>query len=54
MHLPDRTERFVVNEAMLLDWTERLGGQLLDPIKTTNVKQQRCMTTLCVRKPAWG
>ena len=26
---------------------ERLGGQLLDPIKTTNVQQQRCMTTWC-------
>ena len=35
---------------MLIDWTGRLGGQLLDPIKTTNVQQQRCMTTWCVRK----
>lgn len=51
VRLPDGTERFVVDEAMLLDWTRRLGGHLLDPIKTTNVQQQRCMTTWCLRKP---
>jgi tellurite methyltransferase len=39
-----------VNEPMLIDWTDRLGGQMLDPIKTTNVQQQRCMTTWCVVK----
>jgi SAM-dependent methyltransferase len=49
--LPDGSTRFVVDEAMLLERTERLGGQLLDPIKTTNVQQQRCMTTWVVRKP---
>ena len=48
--LPDGTERFVVDEQMLLDWTERLGARLLDPIKTTNVQQQRCMTTWCLGK----
>ncbi|MEO8256442.1 MAG: class I SAM-dependent methyltransferase [Acidobacteriota bacterium] len=50
LRLPDGSERFVVDEQMLIDWTGRLGGQLLDPIKTTNVQQQRCMTTWCVRK----
>lgn len=48
--LPDGSERFVVNQSMLIDWTGRLGGQLLDPIKTTNVQQQRCMTTWCLAK----
>lgn len=48
--LPDGSERFVVDEAILLERTQQLGGQLLDPIKTTNVQQQRCMTTWCVRK----
>jgi tellurite methyltransferase len=48
--LPDGSTRFVVDEAMLLERTERLGGQLLDPIKTTNVQQQRCMTTWVLRK----
>ncbi|MCU1381625.1 MAG: SAM-dependent methyltransferase [Acidobacteria bacterium] len=50
VRLPDGSERFLVDEAMLLDRTTRLGGQLLDPIKTTNVQQQRCMTTWCVKK----
>ena len=48
--LPDGSMRFVVDQAMLLDWTERLGGTLIDPIKTTNVQGQRCMTTWCIEK----
>ena len=48
--LPDGTDRFLVNEAMLLAATDRLGGRLADPIKTTNVQGQRCMTTWCVWK----
>jgi len=50
VRIPDGSERFIVDEAMLLGWTERLGGRLADPIKTTNVQQQRCMTTWCVIK----
>ena len=50
VRLPDGSTRFVVDEAMLLGWTERLGGRLADPIKTTNVQQQRAMTTWCVIK----
>jgi len=50
VRLPDGSTRFVVDEAMLLERTERLGARLLDPIKTTNVQQQRCMTTWCIRK----
>lgn len=49
--LPDGSERFVVDEAMLLRLTDALGGQLLDPLKTTNVQDQRAMTTWCLRKP---
>ena len=52
VRLPDGSERFVVDEAILLDRTRRLDGQLLDPIKTTNVQQQRCMTTWCLKKAA--
>ena len=48
--LPDGSDRFVVDEAILLERTRQLGGQLLDPIKTTNVQQQRCMTTWCAKK----
>jgi tellurite methyltransferase len=50
MQLPDGSHRFVVDERLLLEWTARLGAQLLDPIKTTNVQQQRCMTTWCLEK----
>jgi SAM-dependent methyltransferase len=45
VRLPDGSERFVVDEALLLETTARLGATLIDPIKTTNVQQQRCMTT---------
>lgn len=48
--LPDGTERYLVDEAMLLEWTGRLGGVLADPLKTTIVQDQRCMTTWVVRK----
>jgi len=50
VRLPDGSDRFVVDEAMLLDWTARLGGRLADQIKTTNVQQIRCMTTWSVFK----
>jgi len=48
--LPDGTERYLVDEPLLMDRTRRLGGQLLDPIKTTVVQDQRSMTTWVVRK----
>ena len=48
--LPDGSERYLVDEAMLMDLTARLGGRLLDPLKTTVVQNQRCMTTWVVRK----
>jgi SAM-dependent methyltransferase len=50
VRLPDGSDRFVVDEPMLLEWTERLGGRLADPVKTTNVQQLRCMTTWCLIK----
>lgn len=52
VRLPDGTDRFIVDERMLLEWTGRLGARLLDPIKTTNVQQLRCMTTWCLKKGA--
>jgi tellurite methyltransferase len=48
--LPDGSERFLVNEQILLEYTNVLGGELFEPIKTTNVQNLRCMTTWCVRK----
>jgi SAM-dependent methyltransferase len=51
MRLPDGSERFVVDERTILDWTAALGGTLADPIKTTNVQNLRCMTTWVLEKP---
>ncbi len=48
--LPDGSERFLVNEKMLIDKTNKLGGVFLEPIKTTNVQNLRCMTTLVLLK----
>jgi tellurite methyltransferase len=50
--LPDGSERYLVDEALLLELTERLGGEFLDPLKTTIVQDQRCMTTWVLRKRA--
>jgi len=48
--LPDGSTRFLVNQQMLLDYTEKLNGQLFEYIKTTNVQNLRCMTTWCLQK----
>jgi len=48
--LPDGSNRYLVNEEKLLHYTRLLGGELIEPIKTTNVQQMRCMTTWCLRK----
>lgn len=48
--LPDGTDRFLVDEAMLIKKTEALDATLLDPIKTTNVQNLRAMTTWVLRK----
>jgi tellurite methyltransferase len=49
--LPDGSDRFLVDAAAIESWTARLGGTLLDPIKTTVVHHQRSMTTWVARKP---
>jgi tellurite methyltransferase len=51
--LPDGSERFLVNEQMLLNHTSELG-ELYEPIKTTNVQNIRCMTTWCLLKTGAG
>lgn len=48
--LPDGTERFLVNEEMLAAASERLNARRVEPLKTTNVENLRCMTTWVVRK----
>ena len=48
--LPDGSERYLVDEALLLSLTKDLGGHLEDPLKTTVVQNQRSMTTWVLRK----
>ena len=47
---PDGAERYLVDAALLDALTERLGGELAEPLKTTVVRNQRAMTTWVVRK----
>ncbi len=49
-HLPDGSERFLVDEQMLTAATDALGGEWLELLKTTNVQNLRAMTTWCLRK----
>jgi SAM-dependent methyltransferase len=51
-HLPDGSERFLVDEELLLEVTNKLGGILSEPLKTTNVQNLRSMTTWVMRKEA--
>jgi tellurite methyltransferase len=54
VRLPDGSDRFVVDEAMLLALTARLGGRLADPLKTTVVQGMRAMTTWCMIRGQQG
>jgi len=48
--LPDGSERYLVTEARLMALAAQLGGELIDPLKTTLVQNQRSMTTWVMRK----
>lgn len=49
--MADGTERYLVDEPLLMQWTAALGAHLVDPIKTTVVQNLRSMTTWILRKP---
>ena len=49
-HLGDGSIRYLVDLAMLTDFTAAHNGESLEPIKTVNVQNQRCMTTWVIRK----
>ena len=49
-HLPDGSDRFLVDEDLLLHWAARLRAEPLDPLKTTVVQNQRAMTTWVLQK----
>ena len=48
--LPDGSERFLVDEQFLMKTFKNLSADLLEPLKTTNVQNLRCMTTLVLSK----
>lgn len=48
--LPDGSKRFLADETFLLRTTHRLGAKFLEPIKTVNVQNERCMTTWVLGK----
>jgi len=48
--LPDGSERYLADEALLASIAARLGGEWADPLKTTVVQNQRAMTTWVLRK----
>jgi SAM-dependent methyltransferase len=52
--MPDGSERYLVDEPRLVATTWRLGGRQLDPLRTTIVQDQRCMTTWILEKPGIG
>jgi len=47
-------EWLLVDEPLLMELTRSLGGELVDPLKTTVVQGQRCMTTWVVKKTSPG
>lgn len=48
--MPDGSERFVVDEQIIRNATASVAGRFLEPIKTTNVENLRCMTTWVLAK----
>ena len=48
--LPDGSDRYLVDTPMLEGLARELGGRMLDPLKTTVVQDQRCMTTWVLGK----
>jgi len=48
--MPDGGSWFLVDEQKLMDLTAKMDGVLIDPLKTTIVQDQRCMTTWVIKK----
>jgi tellurite methyltransferase len=52
--LPDGSDRYLVDAARLTAAASALDGTLVDPLKTTVVENQRCMTTWVMTKSKFG
>jgi tellurite methyltransferase len=49
-HLPDGSDRFLVDEQMLLAKSKAIGAEWLEPLKTVVVQNMRSMSNWVVRK----
>ncbi len=49
-NIPDGSKRFLLNKALLAESMELLNLSLLEPLKTVNVNDIRCMSTLVLQK----
>ena len=48
--MPAGGEWFLAGEGKLILAAQRLGGEMVEPLKTVNVQNLRCMTTWVLRK----
>ena len=48
--MPTGGEWLLAREGKLILATQRLGGEMVEPLKTVNVQNLRCMTTWVLRK----
>ncbi|ALM07176.1 hypothetical protein SB49_04690 [Sediminicola sp. YIK13] len=48
--IPDGTQRFLLTRKLLDNFMAKFNLTFLEPIKTTNVHDERCMTTLVLQK----
>jgi len=49
-HLPDGSDRFLVDEPLLVATTDSLGAHWLEPLKTVVVQHARSMSNWCLQK----
>jgi hypothetical protein len=48
--LPDKSTRFLLNKELLKTTMEKHNLSFLEPLKTVNVNNLRCMTALVLQK----
>ncbi|WP_420579793.1 class I SAM-dependent methyltransferase [Reichenbachiella sp.] len=48
--LPDGSQRFLITEGMISTFINDYNYTRIEPVKTVNVENQRCMTTLVLKK----
>ncbi len=52
--LPDGSERYLVDESLLNQKIKELDARMIDPLKSTIVQNERCMSTWVLQKTAAG